>query len=129
MFTPARLHGIERLKVGIFAAGHFVRHHQSPIRQPWALKPAPKLVNHQSLFTSGAPSRKARSRANSTEGLLILPHSRKTCRLAVRSKPAQDFSIASSTSRPPTCAIMRVMDRTPARLRSPANRSEERRVG
>jgi hypothetical protein len=73
-----RLHGIGWLKVGILAAGHFVRHHQTPTRQPWALKPAPKLVSHQSPFSSGDPSRKARFKANSTEGLLMLPHSRKT---------------------------------------------------
>jgi len=41
---------------------------RAPNSQPWALKPAPKLVSHQSPFSSGDPSRKARSKANSTEG-------------------------------------------------------------
>ena len=76
-------------RVRIFATGHFVRHHQSPIRQPWALRLAPKLVSHQSPVSFGDPSRKARSKANSTEELLIVPHSRSTCRLADKSQPAQ----------------------------------------
>jgi hypothetical protein len=82
VFTLACIPEVERLIIGTFTRPHFDRGHQSPTRQPWALNPAPKLVSHQSPFSSGDPSRKARSKANSTEGLLMLPHSRNTCRLS-----------------------------------------------
>ena len=61
VFTPSCIPEVERLKI---ATWHSTRHHQSPTRHPWALKPAPKLVSHQSPFSSGDPWYKARSFAH-----------------------------------------------------------------
>ena len=50
----------------------------TPTRQLCALKPAPKLTSHRSAPAGGGAVRRFSSKANSTEGLLMLPLVRNT---------------------------------------------------